>query len=141
MGRVLTNLGEEYVIKNGLVGAAFVVGLYNDATDTIGEGDDLLAITSEPNGAAYTHQTVTFEGVKGASDWQGQANARISFNTSDSNGTVDSYYIAKIFQAEESGDVSPTLHLLCTGALSQNRDLFQIDTLYLPKGSVGIKLS
>lgn len=139
MSHILTNLGEEYIIKNGAIGSGFIVGLYNDVTDSIADADDLAAITSEPSGAAYDYQAAVME-ADDDGDWHAQANAEVTFDTSNSNETVDSYYIAKSFQAVETADGAPTLHLLYTGALSQSRDLSQIDTLKLALGSVGIKL-
>lgn len=138
--RILTDLGEEYAVKNGLVGSGFVVGLYLDATDDIQENEDLSDITTEPTGAAYDYQSAVLEAADDG-DWHGRANATITFDTSDSNETVDSYYIAKSFQAVDTSDGAPVLHLLSTGALSQSRDLSQIDSLEIPIGSCGIKLS
>ncbi len=140
MSRILTDLGEEYAVKNGLVGAGFVIGLYNDGTDSIDDTEDLSDITTEPTGAAYDYQSAVME-ADDDGDWHAQADAEISFDTSDSNETVDSYYIAISFQAVDTGDGAPTLHLIAIGALSQSRDLSQIDTLKLALGSVGIKLS
>lgn len=140
MSHILTDLGEEYVIKNGAIGSGFVVGLYLDATDAISDTDDLSDITTEPAGASYAAQSAVME-ADDDGDWHAQANAAIEFDTSDSSTSVDSYYIAKSFQAVDTSDGSPTLHLLYTGALSQTRDLSQIDTLTLSLGGVGIKLS
>lgn len=140
MSRILTDLGEEYAVKNGLVGSGFVIGLYNDNTDAIQDNEDLAGITTQPTGAAYDYQPAVLEAADDG-DWHGRANAEITFDTSNSNETVDSYFIAKSFQAVDTSDGAPVLHLLSTGALSQSRDLSQIDTLKLPVGSVGIKLT
>ena len=144
MSHILTDLGEEFAVKNGVIGSGFTVGLYNDSVNNIADTSDLASITTKPAGAAYADQAATLEAASGDVDdgnWRGHANAAIVFDTSDSTGNVDSYFIAATFQAVETGDASPTPHLLSTGALSQTRDLSQIDTLTLPIGSVGIKLT
>lgn len=140
MSHLLTNIGEEYVVKNGAIGTGFVVGLYNDGTDAVSDTDDISDLTTIPSGGSYAAQSVTME-ADDDGDWHAQSSAEITFDTSDSSETVDSYYIAKSFQAVDTSDGSATLHLLYTGALSQSRDLSQIDTLKLSAGSIGLKLS
>lgn len=140
MSRILTGAGKEYTVKNGFAGSGFVIGLYNDQTDNIQDNEDLADITTQPTGAAYDYQAAALEAADNG-NWHGRADAKLTFDVSDSSETVDSYFIAKSFQSVEKGDGAPALHLLATGALSKSRDLSQIDALELPVGSVGVELS
>jgi hypothetical protein len=142
MAALLNDLGEEYTIKNGLTGSSFIVGLYNDSTDSFSDTDDLADLTSEPSDGNYARQTsVTLAASDNSGDWQADNDSQISFDVTSTTGTVDSYFIAVNFQASDTSDGSPTDHIIATGALSQSRDLSQIDTLNLAAGSVGISLS
>jgi hypothetical protein len=141
MSRILTDLGEEYLIKNSVSGITFTVGLYNDSTDSISETDDLSAITTEPSGGAYARQSDTFTAADLSGDWGTDNDSQLSYDTSDSSQTVDSYFIMVSFQASDTGDSGANDHLLLTGALSQSRDLSQIDTLNISAGGVGFKVS
>lgn len=141
MAAVLTDIGEEYVLKNNLDAASLTVGLYNDATDTAGDTTDLADLTTEPSDGNYVRQSMTAELVDNTSqNWQFQNNAQISFDVTDTTGTVDSYFIVANFTSTDASDGSATDHIIATGALSQSRDLSQIDTLNLAGGSVGASL-
>lgn len=147
MGRLLTQYGEEYLILNGLDSGAtaWSVGLYDDAAvgttgDSVVDGSDLAAITTEPAGAAYARQTSTFSPSNEDGDATGLLDSSIndsllSFDVSDSTGTVDSWFLVINFTA--TGDASATDHLIATGPLSKERDLSQIDTLDISAGGVG----
>lgn len=141
MSRILTDLGEEYTIKTNLDGVSLDVGLYNDGTDAITDTEDLADITTEPGGSAYARQTDTFTAADLSGDWGIDNDSQLSFDTSDSSQTVDSYFIVANFTAADTGDGSATDHLIITGALSQSRDLSQIDTLNISAGTVGVKVN
>jgi hypothetical protein len=140
MAALLTDLGEEWTLETALEGASISVGLYNDSTDAISDANDLADITTEPSGAAYSRQSTTLTMTDGG-DWQVETSAQVSFDTSDSSQNVDSYFLVANFQADDTGDGSATDHLIATGALSQSRDLSQIDTLNIAAGSAGFSLS
>ena len=140
MARILTVFGEEYTVKTNLEGATLTIGLYNDSTDTIADGDDLAAITTEPSDGNYVRQSITVETVNSGGNWTARNTSSFSFDTTNTTGTVDSYFVVANFQSTEAGDGSATDHLIATGALSQSRDLSQIDTLNIPSGSVGYYL-
>jgi hypothetical protein len=57
MASILTDLGEEWMIKNDLDAVSVDVGLYNDSTDAIGDSNDIGDISTEPSGGNYTRQT------------------------------------------------------------------------------------
>jgi hypothetical protein len=140
MAHVLTDLGEEYTLETALEGVSVTIGLYNDSTDSIAEGDDLAAITTEPTGSTYAQQSATLTLSDDNGDWKAAISAQITFDVSACSASVDSYFIKASFQADDTGDGGSTEHLICTGALSQTRDLSQIDTLNVSAGTVGFHL-
>ena len=142
MTTLLTNLGEEYVLETALNGVTLTVGTYNDATDAISDTSDLSAITTEPTGSAYARQSDTYSLVKnGSGNWQLDNDSQLTFDTSDSSQSVDSYFIVANFQADDTGDTAANDHLIATGALQQTRDLSQIDTHNIDAGSAGFSLT
>lgn len=140
MAYITTNLGEEFITKNGLDAVTFDFGLYSDSTDTVTDTDDLAAITTEPTGAAYARQSDPLSAADISGDWGGDNDNQISFDTSDSSQTVDGVFMVANFQATETGDSSANDHLIATAALSQSRDLSQIDTFNIAAGDAGITL-
>ncbi len=141
MAALLTDLGEEYVLETALAGVTVTIGLYNDSTDAISDTDDLDALTSEPTDGNYARQTDTVELADVSGDWTARTSAEVSFDVTNTTGTVDSYFIMVSFQADDTGDSAAADHLIATGALSQSRDLSQIDTLNIAAGSIGFSIS
>lgn len=141
MAAILTDLGEEYVLETALAGVTITIGLYNDTTDAITDTEDLLDITTEPSDGNYARQTGTIELADVSGDWTARTAAQVSFDVTSTTGTVDSYFIMVSFQADDTSDGAPTDHLIATGALSQSRDLSQIDTLNIAAGSIGFSIS
>lgn len=141
MSYILTDLGEEYLMKNDVGAASLDTGLYNDGTDTIADTDDVGAITTEPTGASYARQVtaVTVSDISG--DWGFDNDSQESFDTSDSTQTVDGYFLVANFQASDTGDTTNQDHLIATGALSQTRNLSDIDTLNISAGGIGVTVS
>lgn len=142
MASILTNYGEEWYHVTDISGLASVdYGLYNDSTDTISDTDDLAAIT-EPGGAAYARQSeaITVSDISG--DIGFDNDNTITFDTSDSTLSVDSYFIVGNFQSTVVGaDGSAVDHLVITGALSQTYDLSNVDTLEINAGTAGNSLN
>lgn len=139
MAAILTDLGEEYMIKNNVDTSSFDVGLYNDATDAISDADDLAAITSEPSDGNYVRQTgeaVSASDISG--DWGVDNDSIVTFDVTNTTGTVDSYFFVANFQAVDTGDGSATDHLILTGSLSQSYDLSNLDTLEISAGTAGV---
>jgi hypothetical protein len=141
MAALLTDLGEEYVLETALSGVTVTIGLYNDSTDSISDTDDLSAITTEPSDGNYARQTATIELADVSGDWTARTAAQVSFDVTSTTGTVDSYFIMVSFTADDTGDSGDNDHLIATGALSQSRDLSQIDTLNIAAGSIGFSIS
>jgi len=137
MSSVLTNYGEEWIQRaamQDITPTSVECALYNDSTDALGEGADVTDINTEPAGSAYAKQSVTVpDNVTFSLDGSNNLQVDIddqTYDTSDSSQTVDSYFLVVSFQATVVGsDGSPTDHLVLTGALSQSRDLSQIDNL------------
>lgn len=141
MSFILTDLGEEYLVKNDVTASDVDTGLYNDGTDTIGDGDDLAAISTEPGGSAYARQNTAVSAADLSGDWGVDNDSELSYDTSDSSQTVDAYFFVANFQASDTGDSTATDHLIATGALSQSRDLTDIDTLKISAGGIGFKVN
>lgn len=137
MASVLTNYGEEWIQRAAMQDISPTTincGLYNDSSDALGEGDDVAGISTEPAGSAYAKQSVTAPtnvtfSLDGSNNLQVDIDDQ-TYDTSDSSQTVDSYFLVVNFQATiVSADGGATDHLVLTGALSQSRDLSQIDNL------------
>lgn len=144
----LHDTGEEYVIKNGIDGESFVVGLYNTSQNQVTDSSDMAGISSEPNGGQYTRQTATFSSEDipdafGDGDWGVTNDSQIVFDTSQSTNKVDGYFIAKSFQSDDKGDSSAQLHLISTGLLQKTYNLddgtTNISKVTIRQGFAGIK--
>mgnify|MGYP000046420151 CR=1 FL=1 len=137
MASMLSNYGEEWIQRAAMQDispTSVECGLYNDSTNALGEGADVADISTEPAGSAYARQSITVpDNVTFSLDGSNNLQVDIdnqTYDTSDSSQTVDSYFLVVNFQATVvSADGSPTDHLVLTGALSQSRDLSQIDNL------------
>jgi len=134
--------GEEFAVKDlfriDLLSkpASVTIGLYNDATDALGDGSDLGNISTEPSGSAYSRQSAAFD----SSDFTVQDNSNANweaviadqtFDTSDSSQDVDAYFVVVSFQASDTGDGSANDHLYFTGPLDQTYDLNSVDQFTL----------
>lgn len=115
--------------------ASVDVSLFNDSTDSLSDSSDVGDISTEPNGASFSRQTVNFgtadftnSDVSG--DWQTVMNDQ-TFDTSDSTQSVNAYFVVITFQADDTGDSSSNEHLLFTGSLDQTYDLSDIDSFTL----------
>ena len=139
---ILVRVGEEYFIKNALDGDTFTIGLYNDSTDNIVDGDNLSNITTEPTNGNYSRQSITVstDNIDSGGDWGIENDAAFDFDFTDvSPGdgddiTVDSGFWVANFQSEEEGDGSATDNLIGTFALTQDRETGQIDSLRIEAG-------
>jgi hypothetical protein len=141
MANLLTNIGEEYVIETNTNGATVKVALYNNSTDSISDSDDLSAITTEPGGGAYARQSSTVTTQQIGSDFGFDNDSKISFDTSNSSNTVDHAAFIVNFQSDSvAGDGSANDHLIGVAALSQSRDLSQIDTVEVAAGDLEVTI-
>lgn len=137
---LITNVGEEYFYENNSNGETAIVGLYNDTTDALGEGDNLAAITTEPSGASYARQTDTVTTRNASGSFGIDNDNQISFDTSDSSQTVDAAFIAINFQSDTvAGDGAASDNLVAAGDLSQSRDLSNVDTLNISAGDLNVQ--
>lgn len=139
MAAVLTDLGEEWMIKTNLDTASVDVGLYNDTTDGIGDSDDVSSITTEPTDGSYSRQTgVAVSASDISTNWGIDNDNTISFDVSGTTGTVDSYFFVANFQASDTSDSTAQDHLVLTGTLSQSYDLGNVDSLDISAGTAGV---
>lgn len=142
MASILTDLGEEWMIKNNLDTASVDVGLYDDSSDSISDSDDVSDITTEPSDGNYTRQedeSVSASDIDG--DWGVDNDDTITFDVSGTDGDVDSYFFVANFEAEDTGDGSSTDHLVVTGSLSQSYALSNLDTLEISSGTAGVTVN
>jgi|GEM_PF-5435795 len=143
MQDIITDLGEEQLIKRGYDAITVTVGVYLDSTDTITESDDLGAITTEPTNTNYATASVTFSAADLSGDWGVDNDASFSFDFSDqtSSQDVDTFYVEYSFTAADTGDGSATAHLIATVGMTQARDIGSIDTLDVAAGDLSITVS
>jgi len=140
MVNLITNTGEEYLYENNADGETVTVGLYEDATDALGETDNLSAVTTEPTGSAYSRQSDTVTARFSGGEFGIDNDSTLSFDTSDSSQTVDAAFIVVNFQSDAvAGDGSATDNLIAAGDLSQTRDLSNVDTLDIPANGLIIE--
>lgn len=115
------------------------VGLYNDATDGLNDGSNVGSISTEPTGGSYGRQNVTigtdFSNYDNGGNWESII-ADQQFDTSDSNQSVDSYFVVVNFASDDAGSTSD--HLLFTGSLDQTYDLGSVDSFTLSGSGISI---
>jgi hypothetical protein len=142
MAAILTDLGEEWMVKTNLDSESVDIGLYNDSTDSIGDSDDVGAITTEPSDGNYTRQTgESLSAADISGDWGVDNDNTVSFDVTNTTGTVDSYFFVANFQADDTGDGSANDHLVVTGSLSQSYDLSNVDQLDISSGTAGVTVN
>ena len=142
MASILTDLGEEWMIKNNLDAASVDIGLYNDSTDSISDGDDVSQISTEPSDGNYSRQSgVDISASDISGDWGVDNDSQISFDVTNTTGDVDSYFFVANFQASDTGDGSSQDHLVVTGSLSQSYALSNVDTLDISSGTAGVTVN
>lgn len=139
----LHDTGEEFIIDKVFTGGNAAtqvkVGLYNDGTDALTDGSTYSAITTEPAGSNYAQQTATFgtnfTNTDNSGNWETQMD-NLVFNTSDSNQSVDSYYVVVNFASDDTGTTAD--HLFFTGSLDQTYDLSSVDEFTLSDSGLSI---
>ncbi|MDB2225611.1 hypothetical protein PM023_13120 [Halorubrum ezzemoulense] len=120
--------GELLVLDNAFSGRDVDVGLFDNTTDAIAEGDSYAAIGTEPDGDDYAVQSVTGPTVTQDAGTTSVEMGALSYNVSDATTSVNYVYV----RDSTSGD------LIFTNALDQSYDLGSIDTLDL--SNVGMEL-
>jgi len=144
---IITDLGEEYLIKNGYDAITVTVGVYLDdpgnGGDDITESDDLGAITTEPTNTNYSTASTTLTATDLSGDWGVDNDTQFSFDFSDQSTPqdVDTFYIEFSFQASDSGDASATAHLIATVGMTQTRDIGIITSLDVAAGNISVTVS
>lgn len=140
---LLVDLGEEYLMKNGLDAITVNVGLYNDSTDSLSDSDDVGAITTEPTNTNYSKASVSLTAADLSGNWGVDNDSKFSFDFSDQTTSedVDTAFITYSFQASDTGDTSANSHLLANPGLSQTRDIGSIDTLEIAAGDLQITVN
>lgn len=139
---ILTDAGEEYVVKNGLDAASIIVGVYNDSTDSLGENttDPSTAITTEPSNANYSRVTDTFTAAETSTDvWGVDNDSQITFDFSDqtSTETVDAFFLLVNFTSDEEGGTSGDW-IIGNAAMTQSRDIGSVDSIDIAAGDLEI---
>jgi hypothetical protein len=142
----LHDTGEEWIMDEAFGGgtgtSSVSVGLFNDASDSLGDASDINNINSEPTGSAYGRQDVTLGSGFTTQDNSGNWEALMddtTFDTSDSGQSVDAYFVVVNFDSDDAGDGgTATDHLLFTGSLDQTYDLSSVDSFTLSSSGISI---
>lgn len=144
---LLTNLGEEFMIKNDMSAVSYDIGLYDDSTDGLTDTSDIGDITTEPSNGNYSRVTgAGFSANDISGNWGIDNDSLISFDFSDAlegganDQDVDTVFVVANFQASDTGDGSATDHLIANPALTQTRSIGSIDTLEIQAGDLEIKV-
>lgn len=142
MASILTDYGEEWMIKTNLDTASVDVGLYNDSTDSIADPDGLSSITTEPGDGNYIRQAdISVSASDFSGNWGVDNDAKVTFDVTDTTGDVDSYFFVANFTSDDAGDGSATDHLVLTGSLSQSYALGNVDTLEISANTAGVSVN
>lgn len=102
--------------------------LYDDSTDALDDASDVGDITTEPTDGNYTRETLTLDSSDvsfSVVDGDLRAEAMLSFDVTDTTGTVDAWGAVVDFQSDvvnAEGAANP--HLISTALfLDGSRDL------------------
>jgi len=143
---ILVDVGEEYVIKNNVDGATFTFGLYDDSTDSLSDSSEVGDITTEPENANYSTQSVTVSAANLAGNWGVENDGSFSFDFSDVEPgdsevqDVDAAYVTVNFTSDELGQESDTDNLIGNFALEQTRDIGSLDAIEVGAGDATLTL-
>jgi hypothetical protein len=106
----LSDFGEEYehkyAFRQDLLGTrdtTVEVLLYDDSTDTIGDADDVSAVTTEPTDGNYARQTFTLDSTDVSITQEGgdiRAEATVTFDVDGTTGTVDASMCVVDFKSD-----------------------------------------
>lgn len=129
-----TNLGEEWCQKNNCRqdqitrDTTIEVLLYDDSSDNISDSDDVGAITTEPTSGNYSRQTVNLDSSDvslSLVNGDVRAVATVSFDTTNTTETVDSYGFVNDFTSDVvNSETSANTHLLAAATFgSGSKDL------------------
>lgn len=145
MSHGLTDYGGEAITKHFWTDevtrpSSVRIGLYNDTIDDLTSGQDVDAISTEPEGSNYSRASVDFGTDDMTSrtegeDWYVEFDSR-AFNTSDSSQTVDSYFVVMDYESAITGDASPNTHLIFTAPLDTDYDLSNYSSPTLERGGL-----
>lgn len=142
MVNLLTNRGEEWYTETNVNGATVIVGLYEDATDTLGETSTLSGITTEPAGTSYSRQSSTVTTLQISGDFGFDNDSDLVFDTSDSSQNVDAAFVVVNFQSDSvAGQTSANDNLVAAGDLSQSRDLSSVDQVTISAGDLELTVN
>jgi len=108
--------------------------LYDDSTDALTDSSDVGDITTEPTDGDYARQTFTLDDTDvtlSEEDGQIRAEATVTFDVTDTTGTVDATQTVVDFQSDvvnDESDANP--HFLYSATLDfGTADLSQFDNL------------
>lgn len=139
----LHDTGEEFIVDKVFTGndsaTSVDVGLYNDGTDGLSDSSSPGDISTEPGGSNYGRQSASFgsdfTNTDSSGDWETQM-VDLVFDTSDSNQSVDSYFVVVNFASDDTGTTAD--HLFFTGSLDQTYDLSSVDQFTLSNSGLSI---
>lgn len=134
--------GEEWAQKRtyrqdllGSGAASIDLLLYEDATDQLSDADDIGSIGTEPTDGNYARQTVSLDSAEVSLSVQNGdlvASGVVSFDTTDTTGTVDAYASVVTFQSDvvnSESSANEHLHVSSTFESGNTRDLSKQSSL------------
>lgn len=135
-----TNVGEEFAQKWAFRqdqitrDTTLPVLMYDDSTDSLSDSSDVGDISTEPNDGNYSRQTVTLDGSDvslSVANGDLQASATVTFDVTDTTGTVDAWGILNDFSSDVvNSETGANTHLIATGSFAQgSRDLDNFNSL------------
>lgn len=95
--------------------------LFEDATDSLSDSDDLGAITTEPTTGNYGRQSLSLDGADLSLSISGgdtRATGEVTFDVSNTTETIDAYAIVVDLQSDVvNSESSQNQHLLASATL------------------------
>jgi len=145
------NFEREVLSGNLSLPASIEVSVFHDGEvsgdttngDDLAAGDDIGAITTFPDGASYSRQTVSLDGSTSWTisqdangDYQMVVDATLSFDLSDSSnpGEVDAYAVIVNWDA----GTGAADHLWFSDTLDSTKDVSTVDTLNLDGAAIAV---
>ena len=134
------NTGQEWAHKNAFRqdtitrDSTIEVLLYDDSVDALTDASDVGDITTEPTDGDYARQTFTLDDpdvTLSVVDGQFRAEATVTFNVTDTTGTVDATQTIVDFQSDiVNAESEANPHFLYSATLDfGSADLSQFDNL------------
>jgi len=128
----LHRTGEEILLRSFFtqdveLPSTLEIGLFHDGTDHLTNGASLDDISTEATGDSYSRGTVTLgedftAEINSSENWEIDVDG-VPFDGTDSDESVDSYFLIAMFESEETEEFDEGPHLVWSGLLDREYDL------------------